>query len=733
MELLRDSVFEAGFVSTLLRPPSPTLTVVLKATLSLKEDGGLQLAEKQAPVTGDVWRDDDPQGPLRYESDFGAVKPCGEVTLVGAFHAPRGVPCRHGAVSLELGGVRRALAVFGPRRWEGALVAEMSDAEPVSRVDLSWENAYGGPGFGDNPHGKGRAQQTDGSVPLPLVEDPTRLLDAPDSRSAPMSFAPLSRLAPVRMARAGTFDPQWTASRWPWLPEDHDPHYHLASHPLQWCDGYWQGDEPFVLKNLVKGQERVSGRLPGMRARGLLARHDGAVETLQFRLDTVHFDTDAMTVTLLWRATTDTADTAMRDVAWVFLSHDEAGREGLPLMARYEALRAQQTAELAAFESEPVPTEEAAPEAPEGASEAPPEAPSEALAEIDAAMAAMPAAANDAAGPEALKAACEAAGIAEAPEVPVEAPEAEPEVDLRAQVLAALARGEALDGLDLTEADLEGLDLSGVSARATILTRARLDGARLCGADFEGATLFEASLRGVDATGARLVAVDATGAVFDAATMVKVFARQGCFERASLRGVDLTESDLREALFLDARLDEAKLVGCVADKADFARAVMTAVAAQGASLVKATLEQVSAERIDLRDAALERVRGSLGACFVGADFRNVRAPHALFGEGDFRGASLAWGEFLRADFSGANLAEAVLDACALKKARFTEANLTRCLMRHADAMEASFEGAQLIAADLRASNCYGANFYRARTDAMSLDGALLGATLLEAR
>ena len=53
--------------------------------------------------------------------DVGMPKPQGEYLVTGCFHAAQGMPVQAAEITLSLGSLKKRLAVFGERRWNGAI------------------------------------------------------------------------------------------------------------------------------------------------------------------------------------------------------------------------------------------------------------------------------------------------------------------------------------------------------------------------------------------------------------------------------------------------------------------------------------------------------------------------------------------------------------------------------------------------------------------------------------
>jgi len=92
MRFVKDTPLEIGFRSAQLRPPTPSLTFVVKGTFELVPDAPARLSEEQRFPAGEAFVDDDPTQPLRSGSDYALLKPRGECLLVGEARAPRGEP-----------------------------------------------------------------------------------------------------------------------------------------------------------------------------------------------------------------------------------------------------------------------------------------------------------------------------------------------------------------------------------------------------------------------------------------------------------------------------------------------------------------------------------------------------------------------------------------------------------------------------------------------------------------
>ncbi|MGE0787641.1 MAG: DUF2169 domain-containing protein [Sandaracinaceae bacterium] len=315
----------------------------------------------------------------------------------------------------------------------------------------------------------------------------------------------------------------------------------------------------------------------------------------------------------------------------------------------------------------------------------------------------------------------------------------------RADVMAAIARGESFDYRDLTGIDLRGMDLAGANLAGALLEAAKLDGAKLNGADLRRCVLAHASLTGTDLRGADLREANLGAATLvetltdeatdmrDAQLMDLVAAGAGLrgvhlegatFMRANLENADLTGAHLDQAQFLEctvrgARFERARLRAGNFVQLDLRGAVFDDVYAPEANFVECNLEGALFRRADLTNARFVH-----GTVLTAADFRHARLPRSCFRGADLRRADLGGTLLDQSDFGDARLDGANLYACSAKQTVFIRASLRDATMMRANLMEALLGKADVRGADLRESNLYGADCARLVGDVSTqLDGA----------
>ncbi len=756
MELIKDTTFEVAWHVWQAKPPQSSLTVAVKGTFTLVPEGTCPIADAQALPEGDAHHDDDVERSLRYASDLDPLKARGECMVIGSFHAPGGRPVTQSTAAFQIGGVGKQLASFGDRAWH---MGRASEPTSITTLPLSWEHAFGGPGFAENPVGRGIASvEVDGHsrVLLPNIEDPRALVTSRDRRPHPVGCGPIPRTWAARMRYAGTYDATWQRTRYPWFPADLEWRFFNAAPPDQQIDGHWRGDEEIALRNLHREHASIRCRLPGLRAHAFLVHHGSArLVDVGLALDTITVDADEGQVYCVWRGVTEVARADLSDVQHLFVAHEAPSeRHGIEgFTRRYQDALERSAAEALAAEAAPTPASSGALRF-EAAALLDPSAPGAKWAHLDQANTVR---GDDSALQNALKSALAAkAGGAlrpvfedalhlEAPpsverelspeelldlEVQLALGDVKPTEDpLRDQVRAALAAGESLAGRDLSGADLSNLQLVEVDLRGAILVRANLSGARLEKVRLEGASLGEAELSYASFSDCSLALADLTSArardvrMYECdltdATMAVAFARGGRFARCRFVRATMTESDLGEADFR----------GCTLDGADLSASILESASFGECTLVDAWLEggvKARGVRMDGCDCSL--LRGSEGGDFEEASFKKATLLGARFGNARMRGAIFNLANLQRADFSGALLVEASLMGCDLRAARFDGASLVKASLLRANLMQARFEEANLRHADLRGANLYQAELWQAKLEDARLDLADLAGT-----
>lgn len=223
-----------------------------------------------------------------------------------------------------------------------------------------------------------------------------------------------------------------------------------------------------------------------------------------------------------------------------------------------------------------------------------------------------------------------------------------------------------LGGLDLSFADLSGVDLGKTNLAYADLSGANLEGTRLQQARMEnmlvsdetrfdrlGRHLWELhnhvhvpdrDMEGLQLPGALLGEMHLEGVNLRGADL-----GFSCLESCSLEGADLSHANLRSSLLGCAQLYRARLDGAYLQQADLGYARLDEASFVGANLAQARLERAYMQDTDLSHACLEgaNLQGAnlIGARLVGANLRGCNLIEAYLSYADLSGADL-WGASL---------------------------------------------------------------------------------------
>lgn len=229
--------------------------------------------------------------------DLCMPKSRGEVLIIGKCCAPDGMPATRLHVDLDIGPIYKRLVVTGNRFWKKGNVGEhfiirvvgydweASSPEPFLEMDIGWKNAFGGPEFSDNPLGKGylppgEVPAWEGTSSLPNVERTDQMISLPSDSLIPGGMGPLDIAWPDRARKIGKkYGKQWEKERFPEPATDMDPtYYNAAPEDQQLEEGFWKGDEDFVITHMHPDHPTLRSALPPIRSRCFVLQKSDAGE-----------------------------------------------------------------------------------------------------------------------------------------------------------------------------------------------------------------------------------------------------------------------------------------------------------------------------------------------------------------------------------------------------------------------------------------------------------------------
>ncbi|WP_437672353.1 DUF2169 family type VI secretion system accessory protein [Sorangium sp. So ce131] len=246
----------------------------------------------------------------------------GELLVTGRCYPPGRVARPASSVRVKLGSIDKSLYVIGDRTW-GLL--GMSDPTPFTEMPVTWRNAFGGEGFAKNPLGKGHG---DGSAALPNIESPKHLIRARGDRPMPAGLDGYDVAWPQRFSKIGTYDTAWREQCFPGFARDLDPTLFNMAPDDQHIDGFFRGDETFVVENMHPDKPRIEGALPGVASRCFvcLKTSDGVeIREPALTLDTVRLFPHRERGVVLFRGGVEIAEDDAKDVVAVLVACEAMG------------------------------------------------------------------------------------------------------------------------------------------------------------------------------------------------------------------------------------------------------------------------------------------------------------------------------------------------------------------------------------------------------------------------
>lgn len=249
---------------------------------------------------------------LRRAAAPGVAKAAVDFIVTGSAHAPSGSTVSALAVGVRVGTWTKVLNVVGDRQWGGVLGRRASVPRPFATLPICYERAFGGSLFdaagsttachAENPVGIGwkGARSADASVAsqLPNIAPLGQRMDSPDNTFAVAGLGVVAPHWAPRSRYAGTYDKVWLETRFPVAPKDIDARFaQCAPADQQWPDARPNVD--VQLLNLTP-QGRWRFRMPSADL-GVTVLHSNGTATHRLRVDTIHVDAEAQTVSLTAR------------------------------------------------------------------------------------------------------------------------------------------------------------------------------------------------------------------------------------------------------------------------------------------------------------------------------------------------------------------------------------------------------------------------------------------------
>lgn len=255
--------------------------------------------------------------------DVGIPKSRSEILVVGAAHPPGGRPAATCPVTVRVGQIEKSLWAIGDRFWRGGVPTQ---PEPFTAMPITWDRAFGGEGFDDNPKGKGFAPVGDVHA-LPNIELPRAMIQSPKDRPEPASFGPIDFTWPQRFSRVGTYDQRWLDTRFPGFAEDLDWRIWNMAAPDQQQEAPFAGNEPILVENMHPDEPRLTSYLPGLKGRAFITRKPTPMklEEVELRCTTVWLFPSIQRGVVIFQGAIDIAEDDAADVELLMIAAERLG------------------------------------------------------------------------------------------------------------------------------------------------------------------------------------------------------------------------------------------------------------------------------------------------------------------------------------------------------------------------------------------------------------------------
>jgi uncharacterized protein YjbI with pentapeptide repeats len=724
------------------------------------------LALGQGSVTGDLYEEGDEGqvGAVLYPSDFADYKPKADVMLRASCHAPRktDTECE---VAFRVGDWKKTLKVVGHRVWvDRAGGGKHTDPKPVDVIAVDYAHAYGGPGFENNPIGKGHVEKVEGdaddlyqpprsvrSQVMPSQQLPNVVY--PDGKEhkdgVPAGFAPLNPSWKLRSQKLGKkYDQEWLDTRAPCFAADMDWTYFNAAPPDQQLDGYLRGDEEIAFENLHPVRAKLSTRLPGVRVRVFIRDVEANAREIAMKLDTLFADLEEGSLYLTWRGVTTVKEEDLTDV--------ELGLVVTEPLADAPRPAKDYLAELEAFAADPIGLNEALPEGFTELAARAEKLESATDRELEALLENEEGNSPPVAMFKNLFGALAPAGLdaLDATWAKAEGQEGVEKGAMKEKLLDGLAEstrgapgaggGAPGGGARATSAPSGGVGMRlpvregekpifpiGIVFREHEKKLVELKKALPKDAGPEAAAKIDAALVKIR-TNPELLAADPHYRPYSEDDPPPDEPGPGADLRGrdlsdrDLRGADLSGADLQCAILSHTSLEGANLEGAKLGGARLERANLSRANLRGVDLTSASFDRVTAHGADLGGSRLDLFRATKSD-FTGASFAGAEGQLATFGRSIFAKADFSKASLMLSSFDGCDL-EAARFGAKLEHVRFTKCEARGIVLEGAELVGASFNDCRLQGARASGVRGDGAVFFRSSLEKASFQKADLTAS-----
>lgn len=229
----------------------------------------------------------------------------------------------------------KSVHVTGDRYWLGGLTGT-SKPVPFSEMPITWNNAFGGKDFDQNPSGKGihkeKTELGEDLVSMPNIEYSNQLLTGLKQRPTPAGFAPVLIDHPDRSQYLGTYDDEWLAHDFPGYPKDFNLKSFNAAPKDQQINNKISANDAFEIENMHESHSIISGSLPDFKVRAFLVKPFDELNNLtqedltevNLEIDTAVFFPNQLFGMLIYRGTIKVENSDACDYQYLLSAYESA-------------------------------------------------------------------------------------------------------------------------------------------------------------------------------------------------------------------------------------------------------------------------------------------------------------------------------------------------------------------------------------------------------------------------
>lgn len=259
------------------------VTVIVKSLFAFAPNDAMTQAPPEDILDADASTGDGPGSSIRAASDRYPFRPRADVVFCGHAYAPGGNPVKRLSARIAIAhgnekSLDKVIDVVGDRS------SPHADPVPFTKMPITYERAYGGPGFDANPAGVGFGPN---ARAMPNIVYPQGW----QRDTEPASLGPIPAAWARRLRLSGNKPIDFLSKTVTDIPTDLDVSSFQCA-PDDQRIAQLHGDEWVLLENLHPTHPRLMMRLPDVKGAAMVFGDDGVDIPIAMRPDTLLIDGD---------------------------------------------------------------------------------------------------------------------------------------------------------------------------------------------------------------------------------------------------------------------------------------------------------------------------------------------------------------------------------------------------------------------------------------------------------